>query len=28
VVNGEPVTAPIVMPATCGVTLTAIYTAD
>ena len=28
VVNGEPVTAPLVSPATCGVTLTAIYTAE
>jgi hypothetical protein len=28
VVNGEPVTAPLLSPATCGVTLTAIYTAE
>jgi len=28
VVNGEPVEAPVVLPPTCGATLTAIYTAD
>jgi hypothetical protein len=28
VVNGEPVAAPIVLPATCGATLIAIYTAE
>ena len=28
VVNAEPVQAPVALPATCGVTLTAIYTAE
>jgi hypothetical protein len=28
VVNGEPVEAPVRLPATCGATLTAIYPAD
>ena len=28
VVNGEPVEAPVMLPPTCGTTLTAIYTAD
>jgi hypothetical protein len=28
VVNGEPVEAPVMLPPTCGATLTAIYTAD
>lgn len=28
VVNGRPVTAPVVLPEACGATLTAIYTAD
>jgi hypothetical protein len=28
VVNGQPVDAPVMLPPTCGTTLTAIYTAD
>jgi hypothetical protein len=28
VVNGEPVAAPVMLPPTCGATLTAIYTTD
>jgi hypothetical protein len=28
VVNGEPVEAPVMLPPTCGATLTAIYTSD